>query len=108
MAEKCGSLFVWHGQITVADVLYTLGAQRIASLLVEGGQAVNGAFLQARAIQKMIGYVSLKLIGGNSAPTPIGGQGFATMDQAVRLGNTTVELLDESDVRISGYPLWEK
>ncbi|MGN7469417.1 bifunctional diaminohydroxyphosphoribosylaminopyrimidine deaminase/5-amino-6-(5-phosphoribosylamino)uracil reductase RibD [Brevibacillus sp. SAFN-007a] len=108
LAEKGVRLFVASGQISVENVLDTLGECGITSLLVEGGQAVNGAFLQARAIQKIISYVSLKLIGGSGAPTPIGGQGLAMMDQAVRLGNATVELLEEKDVRISGYPLWEK
>ncbi|GEB34590.1 bifunctional diaminohydroxyphosphoribosylaminopyrimidine deaminase/5-amino-6-(5-phosphoribosylamino)uracil reductase RibD [Brevibacillus parabrevis] len=106
-AEKGIRLFVADEQIRVDEVLDTLGEWGITSLLVEGGAAVNGAFLQARAIQKVISYVSLKMIGGGQAPTPFGGQGFSTMDQAVKLANPTVEQLDELDLRISGYPQWE-
>ncbi|MGG4496117.1 bifunctional diaminohydroxyphosphoribosylaminopyrimidine deaminase/5-amino-6-(5-phosphoribosylamino)uracil reductase RibD [Brevibacillus reuszeri] len=94
------------GGVTVDAVLTILGERGITSLLVEGGAEVNGSFLQARAIQKIISYVSLKLIGGNGAPTPFGGQGFVTMDEAVVLTQTQVEQVDEQDIRIIGYPKW--
>ncbi|MGG1660511.1 bifunctional diaminohydroxyphosphoribosylaminopyrimidine deaminase/5-amino-6-(5-phosphoribosylamino)uracil reductase RibD [Brevibacillus sp. NRS-1366] len=98
--------------ITVAEpmmveaVLEELGERGITSLLVEGGAEVNGSFLQARAVQKVVSYVSLKLIGGSDAPSPFGGKGFSTMDEAVALSEIQIEQIGEQDIRIVGYPKW--
>lgn len=107
-AKQGVTVITLEGPITVESVLAALGERGITSLLVEGGAEVNGAFLQARAVQKVISYLSLKLIGGSGAPTPFGGSGFATMDEAVMLTETSIEQIDEHDLRIVGYPLWEK
>jgi diaminohydroxyphosphoribosylaminopyrimidine deaminase/5-amino-6-(5-phosphoribosylamino)uracil reductase len=94
-------------QVAVERVLASLGQQGITSLLVEGGAAVNGSFLRARAIQKIIHYVSIKLVGGADAPTPFGGTGIALMDDAVTLRDFEVERVGERDIRIAGYPVWD-
>jgi len=92
--------------MTVEKVLQELGERGITSLLVEGGAEINGSFLQARAIQKVVSYLSLKLIGGSSAPSPFGGKGFATMDEAVALTDVQMESVGEQDIRMVGYPKW--
>jgi diaminohydroxyphosphoribosylaminopyrimidine deaminase/5-amino-6-(5-phosphoribosylamino)uracil reductase len=94
-------------QVAVERVLESLGQQGISSLLVEGGAAVNGSFLRAKAIQKIIHYVSMKLVGGGDAPTPFGGTGIAMMDDAVTLRDVEVERVGQRDIRIAGYPVWE-
>lgn len=101
------TLLTLDAPLSVDEVLKQLGERGITSLLVEGGAEVNGSFLRAKAIQKVISYVSLKLVGGVQAPTPFGGAGFATMDEAVMLTELSVEQVDGQDVRIIGYPLWE-
>lgn len=93
--------------IHIENVLATLGERGITSVLVEGGQEVNGSFLQARAIQKIVSHLALKLIGGSEAPTPFGGQGFATMGEAVSLNNVSITPIGKNDVQIIGYPQWE-
>lgn len=94
--------------IEIPAVLKQLGQRNITSLLVEGGAAVNGAFLAARAIQKIVSYVSLKVVGGASAPTPFGGIGVREMGQAVLLDRFQVERIGERDIRIVGYPLFDR
>jgi diaminohydroxyphosphoribosylaminopyrimidine deaminase/5-amino-6-(5-phosphoribosylamino)uracil reductase len=108
LADKGVELFVVDAPITVEKVLTVLGERGITSLLVEGGAEVNGSFLQARAIQKVVSYLSLKLIGGSAAPSPYGGVGIATMDEAVVLKDIQIERTGETDVRIIGYPQWER
>lgn len=93
-------------QVPIGPLLASLGEQGITSLLVEGGAAVNGSFLRAQAIDKIISYISLKLIGGAAAPTAFGGNGIASMNDAVHLRDVELELVNEADVRISGYPVW--
>ena len=79
----------------------------MTSLLVEGGAAVNGAFFRRRRFSKIISYVSVKLVGGTSAPTPFGGIGYDTMDEAIRLSGVEVKQIDENDLRMIGYPKWD-
>ncbi|WP_408646513.1 bifunctional diaminohydroxyphosphoribosylaminopyrimidine deaminase/5-amino-6-(5-phosphoribosylamino)uracil reductase RibD [Tumebacillus avium] len=83
----------------VLDVLFARG---ITDLLVEGGAAVNGAFLQAGLINKVISFIAPKLIGG-AAPTPYGGAGFDQMADAVELADWTVERFGD-DLCLTGYP----
>ncbi|UFJ43185.1 bifunctional diaminohydroxyphosphoribosylaminopyrimidine deaminase/5-amino-6-(5-phosphoribosylamino)uracil reductase RibD [Brevibacillus humidisoli] len=91
-------------KVDVLRVLESLGKRGVSSLLVEGGAEINGAFLTAQAINKVISYVSLKLVGGAGAPTPFGGSGLPTMDEAVPLDRVEVERINEQDLRIVGYP----
>lgn len=92
--------------IEIGTLLDSLGKEGISSLLVEGGGGVNGAFFDARAIQKLISYLSCKLAGGAAAPVPFGGSGISYMHEAVWLDDIQVEQLDRYDLRISGYPRW--
>ncbi|MBO8164585.1 MAG: bifunctional diaminohydroxyphosphoribosylaminopyrimidine deaminase/5-amino-6-(5-phosphoribosylamino)uracil reductase RibD [Brevibacillus sp.] len=91
-------------RVDVTQVLESLGKRGVTSLLVEGGATINGAFLAARAINKVISYISLKLVGGAGAPTPFGGSGIPIMDEAVPLERIEVERVSEQDLRIVGYP----
>lgn len=93
-------------RLPIREVLQALGQRGITSLLVEGGSAVNGSLLQARAIQKVISYLSLKLAGGAGAPTAFGGTGVALMNDAILLRDLQVERVGERDIRIIGYPVW--
>ncbi|QRG66876.1 bifunctional diaminohydroxyphosphoribosylaminopyrimidine deaminase/5-amino-6-(5-phosphoribosylamino)uracil reductase RibD [Brevibacillus choshinensis] len=101
-------LITLDAPLSVMAVLKQLGELGITSLLVEGGAGVNGSFLQAKAIQKIISYVSMKLVGGKEASTPFGGAGFATMDEAVTLKDIAIKQVSEEDVRFIGYPRWEQ
>jgi len=92
----------------IRELLARLGEREITSLLVEGGGEINAAFLQAQAVQKVIAYISCRLIGGKNAPTPFDGQGFIRMDQAVELSRVSIHRVSELDLRIEGYPHWPK
>jgi diaminohydroxyphosphoribosylaminopyrimidine deaminase / 5-amino-6-(5-phosphoribosylamino)uracil reductase len=106
LLSKGVTVIALDGPLKIEEVLEVLGERGITSLLVEGGAEVNAAFLQARAIQKIISYVSLKLVGGREAPSVFGGSGYASMDEAVHLTNTLIDRIDEHDLRIIGYPQW--
>lgn len=93
-------------QIEINEILKILGENKITSVLVEGGSAVNGAFLQAQSINKIIQYFSMKIVGGAQAPTSFGGTGLAQMGDAVILDQVEVESVGKQDLRIVGYPVW--
>lgn len=87
----------------LAHLMELLYQQGITHLLVEGGATVNGAFLQAGLIDKVMAFVAPKLIGGAQAPTPYGGAGFAKMSEALLLRDITVTQYGD-DLCICGYP----
>ncbi|NKQ18687.1 bifunctional diaminohydroxyphosphoribosylaminopyrimidine deaminase/5-amino-6-(5-phosphoribosylamino)uracil reductase RibD [Brevibacillus laterosporus] len=93
-------------QLTIPFVLQTLGEAEIVSVLVEGGSKISGAFLEAKAIQKVIAYVAFTLVGGEEAPVAYGGFGIPFMKDAIRLRDVAVETVSEQELRITGYPLW--
>jgi diaminohydroxyphosphoribosylaminopyrimidine deaminase/5-amino-6-(5-phosphoribosylamino)uracil reductase len=86
-------------KIEIDPLLKRLGAEGIISLFVEGGAIVNGSFLEARAIQRVITYMSPKLLGGKTAPTSFGGAGIIHLENAFQLEIESVEKLGE-DIKI--------
>ena len=93
--------------VPIHKLLTHLGSQKISSLLVEGGARVNASFLKEMAVDKIVSYIAPKLVGGERAPTPIGGFGVQEMDQAVHLTRMTYRQVGE-DLCIEGYPKWRE
>ncbi len=51
--------------------------------MVEGGAKVLGSFLTGHHIQETWTFVGGKLIGGEKAPSPFGGEGIPQLAQAL-------------------------
>jgi diaminohydroxyphosphoribosylaminopyrimidine deaminase/5-amino-6-(5-phosphoribosylamino)uracil reductase len=83
------------GRVDVRELMKVLGRQSIDSLLLEGGGTLNWSMLAAGLVQRVQTYVAPKLIGGAGAKSPVAGQGFAHMGQAVSLKNTTITQVGE-------------
>jgi diaminohydroxyphosphoribosylaminopyrimidine deaminase/5-amino-6-(5-phosphoribosylamino)uracil reductase len=81
------------GRVDLNVLINGLGERQIDSLLVEGGSGIAAAFLQQRLLDRLTFIIAPKLIGGESAPTPIGGQGIASMTEAIALKEPTVRML---------------
>jgi diaminohydroxyphosphoribosylaminopyrimidine deaminase / 5-amino-6-(5-phosphoribosylamino)uracil reductase len=77
------------GRVDLADLCARLFAMEITSLLLEGGSALNGAFLEAGLIDRVAVFLAPMLIGGVHAPTAVGGHGLALSD-AIRLTSVSV------------------
>ncbi|RKD24379.1 riboflavin biosynthesis protein RibD [Ammoniphilus oxalaticus] len=93
--------------VDLSKMLKHLAEQGIASLLVEGGSQVNGSFLKAKEIDKIVTFIAPKLVGGEDAPTSFGGEGVMEMGEAVLLKNMKFRQVGD-DLRIDGYPIWEE
>lgn len=78
-----------------------LGQRSITSVLIEGGAGVNGAILEAGLADKLYWFIAPKLVGGREAPSPVAGNGVATMDQAWELEDTRWEFIG-SDILLTG------
>jgi diaminohydroxyphosphoribosylaminopyrimidine deaminase/5-amino-6-(5-phosphoribosylamino)uracil reductase len=83
-------------------VLRRLGQLCFTNLLVEGGSAVLGSFLDTRLIDEVHVFVAPILAGGHDALTPLGGYGFDRIADAWRLADVQVDILD-GNVCVHGH-----
>lgn len=89
-------------QVDLRKLMKTLAAEKIDSILIEGGAAIHASALEAGIVNKVYAYIAGKLVGGKAAPTPIGGAGIPVMANAVKLHDMNIKTFGE-DICISGY-----
>jgi diaminohydroxyphosphoribosylaminopyrimidine deaminase/5-amino-6-(5-phosphoribosylamino)uracil reductase len=97
-------VFVCQGATYAArfdELLAELGRRRLTNVLVEGGSEVLGSLVDAGAIDEVHAFVAPQLIGGQGAPSPIGGQGVAELSSAPKLVGVEVRTVD-GDVYVHG------
>ena len=92
-----------EGQVDVRWLLEYLGQQGVVDILVEGGGTLLGSMFDSGLVDKVAAYIAPSIIGGSSAPSPVGGRGAEDISQVLRLNRTRVETLGD-DVLITGYP----
>jgi diaminohydroxyphosphoribosylaminopyrimidine deaminase/5-amino-6-(5-phosphoribosylamino)uracil reductase len=90
------------GRVDLKCCLSKLGEMGITSLLVEGGSQVNGSFLDEGYIDKLILFLSPKIMGDQKAPGIFGGSGVSDLQRAVVLREIKVKKVGE-DVFLEGY-----
>src|SRR5947209_6885745 len=79
-----------EGRTDVGALLDELGRRRFTNVLVEGGAAVLGSFLDAGAVHEVHAFIAPRLAGGAAALTPVGGQGVARIAEALALAECRV------------------
>lgn len=89
------------GQLDLCATLRLLSRRGVMHVLVEGGSRLLGSAFDACCINHVAAFISPKLIGGHSAPSPLSGQGLALMKQAHQLSNLRITQF-ETDILIEG------
>ena len=74
----------------------------VNTVLVEGGGVLLASLFRDGLVSKVEAIVAPMIIGGESARTPVEGEGFAHIADALRLARVTVGRLGE-DVHVVGY-----
>lgn len=77
------------------------------NVLVEGGGELLGSLLQLRQIDQCEVFIAPKLIGGRSAPSPIGGLGLAALNDSPAVVSWAVEPSGQ-DSHIRMQLSWQK
>jgi diaminohydroxyphosphoribosylaminopyrimidine deaminase/5-amino-6-(5-phosphoribosylamino)uracil reductase len=98
---ECIRISKKNGHLDLMELMKQLGQKKIDSILLEGGQTLNYAALDAGIVHYLYCYLGAKLFGGVSALTPIGGQGVAVPDDAFCITNTKISSFD-GDFLIEG------
>ena len=83
-----------------------LGEKKIDSILLEGGSKINYSAIKEGIVDKVIAFIAPKIVGGDTAKTPVGGEGIEFMKDAVSLNNIEIHQF-EKDIMIEGYILKE-
>jgi diaminohydroxyphosphoribosylaminopyrimidine deaminase/5-amino-6-(5-phosphoribosylamino)uracil reductase len=83
------------------SLMLELGRRRMTNVLVEGGSRLLGALFDGNAIDEVHVFIAPKLVGGASAPAPLGGKGRGQMREALRLSDIAIEEL-AGDVYVHG------
>jgi len=85
---------VGSDRVDLPKLLKKLAEMNICSILVEGGGQLNFSLLNDGLVDKVYAFIAPKLIGGREALTPVEGDGFFQLSQAVQLTDMTTEDLD--------------
>jgi diaminohydroxyphosphoribosylaminopyrimidine deaminase/5-amino-6-(5-phosphoribosylamino)uracil reductase len=87
-------------QCDLRQVLRWLGTHRVTSVLVEGGGEVHWSFLKEGLAHSVRAYVAPIILGGREATPSVGGPGFPSPQEAVKLRFVEVRRL-EGDLVLS-------
>jgi len=89
------------GQIEILEVIRELGRRRYTNVLVEAGNRVLGSLFDGQLVNEVHAFMAPVLAGGQQALSPIGGNGVGLMQDAVRLLQPSIRILD-GDVYLQG------
>lgn len=89
-----------EGDYVPLDALFTdLGKRDVQGVLLEGGPTLAWSALEEGIVDKVVVYLAPMLIGGDDAPTVLGGRGFAPISGALPLRIRSFDLVG-SDLRV--------
>jgi diaminohydroxyphosphoribosylaminopyrimidine deaminase / 5-amino-6-(5-phosphoribosylamino)uracil reductase len=88
--------------LTPAKVMAYLYDRSFMSVLWECGGTLAAKAIAEGAVQKIMAFIAPKIVGGASAPTPVGDLGFAAMTQALTLDRVSWRAVGE-DCLVEGY-----
>jgi diaminohydroxyphosphoribosylaminopyrimidine deaminase/5-amino-6-(5-phosphoribosylamino)uracil reductase len=100
--EERGAAIQGLPAVEPAAVLPDLYGRGVRSVLVEGGGEVHASFAAAGLFDRVGVDCAPLLIGGRSAPGPLGGEGFPTLAGAARLESLEVRRRG-GDLILTGY-----
>jgi len=79
-----------------------LGTMVISSVLIEGGSSLNAHALEDGIVDKVIFFISPKIIGGKDSFPAVGGKNFRRLEEAYRMKDIRIRRIGE-DILIEGY-----
>ncbi|MFA6349546.1 MAG: bifunctional diaminohydroxyphosphoribosylaminopyrimidine deaminase/5-amino-6-(5-phosphoribosylamino)uracil reductase RibD [Candidatus Omnitrophota bacterium] len=91
-----------NGQVNLKNMMKQLARMEIVTILVEGGGMLVGSLFDEELVDKVIFYISPKIIGGKDATSSVMGKGVARIDRAVKLRHVSVRRIAE-DILVEGY-----
>jgi diaminohydroxyphosphoribosylaminopyrimidine deaminase / 5-amino-6-(5-phosphoribosylamino)uracil reductase len=91
-----------EGQINLKDMLKKLARLGITSILVEGGGTLIGSLFDDGLVDKVMFFISPKIIGGKDAIGAVMGHGVSRLEAAIKLKKFKMRRIGE-DILVEGY-----
>lgn len=86
------------GRIDLMSLLKELGKMDIINVMVEGGGKLFGSLFDEKLVDKVVMFVSPKIIGDTNALSPVSGTGIHTVAQSVQFDHINVSQFSEDIV----------
>ncbi len=83
------------GTVDMPSVIKYLAENKLDSVLVEGGGRLNESILREGLVNHVYAYIAPKIMGGESAKTPVEGLGAEAPELAARLKNPQITSLGD-------------
>ncbi len=88
--------------LTPKAVMENLYTRELSTVLWECGGVLAAKAIADGAVQKIMAFIAPKIIGGQTAPSPVGDLGLFKMTDALGLERVKLETID-SDILVEGY-----
>ena len=85
------------------QLIKLLAQKDLNSILIEGGSEINSSAFAAKIVDRIFAFISPILVGGQQAPSPIGGKGVDKIAKAINLKNMKVVQIGE-DLMVEAEP----
>lgn len=82
------------GRPNLVKLMIQLGKMKIDSLLLEGGGELAWSMIRLNLVDEIRMFLAPKVFGGKNAGSPVSGDGFAAVDDALGFELKSVECLD--------------
>lgn len=77
LSKKCQIIVAGDQQVDLARLMGILYEKGVNRMMVEGGATLNWSMIRAGLVDEICVYIGNMIIGGNQAPSLMGGEGFA-------------------------------
>jgi diaminohydroxyphosphoribosylaminopyrimidine deaminase/5-amino-6-(5-phosphoribosylamino)uracil reductase len=91
-----------EGQVNLKDMMKKLARLEITNILVEGGGTLVGSLFDEGLVDKIMFFISPKIIGGKDALSSVMGHGIARMDSVIKLKELRLKRFKE-DILVEAY-----
>jgi diaminohydroxyphosphoribosylaminopyrimidine deaminase/5-amino-6-(5-phosphoribosylamino)uracil reductase len=81
--------------VNLRDMMKKLARKKITNILVEGGGTLIGSLFDEGLVDKVLFFISPKIIGGKNAKSSVMGRGVAYPDRALRLQEVRLRHIGE-------------
>ncbi|MCB7128889.1 MAG: bifunctional diaminohydroxyphosphoribosylaminopyrimidine deaminase/5-amino-6-(5-phosphoribosylamino)uracil reductase RibD [Candidatus Brocadiales bacterium] len=88
-------------KVDPVELMMLLGKEKITNILVEGGGILMASFFEEGLVDKVMAFISPKIIGGGEASMPVLGIGADKVEDALALKDVSTRVFGE-DVLIEG------
>jgi len=87
-----------NGLVDLRQLLKTLGQRAFTNILVEGGGRMLGSLFDNSLVDKAVVFIAPKVIGGKNSISPVSGEGFALVSDAVQLDSMILKKMNNDIV----------